>query len=58
MTTSRETELSKGLANLQRLRSEATSVPPVGVGGVADDAADEIRRLRAHISLLESGLGR
>ena len=38
---SRETELSEGLANLQRLRSEATSVapvPPVAVGGVADAA--------------------
>ena len=41
---SRETKLSEGLANLQRLCSEATSVapvPPVGVGRVAD-AADEI----------------
>ena len=54
---SRETQLSEELANLQRLRSEATSaapVPPVGVGVVAD-SAEEIRRLRAHISLLESG---
>ena len=51
----RETELSEGLANLQRLRSEATSaVPSPPVGGVADPA-EEIRRLRAHIALLESG---
>ena len=51
----RETELSEGLANLQRSRSEATSAVPVPpVGGVAD-AAEEIRRLRAHIALLESG---
>ena len=51
----RETELSEGLANLQRLRSEATSaVPFPPVGGVADPPK-EIRRLRAHIALLESG---
>ena len=39
----RETELSEGLANLQRLRSEATSaapVPPVGVCGVADAGSE------------------
>ena len=51
---SRETELSEGLANLQR--PEATSVapvPPVGVGGVGRCRRDP--RLRAHISLLESG---
>ena len=38
----RETELSEGLANLQRLRSEATSaVPSPPVGGVADPAEAE-----------------
>ena len=45
----RETELSEGLANLQHLRTEATSaarVPPVGVCGVAD-ATEEIRMLKA-----------
>ena len=51
---SRETELSEGLANLQRLRSEATSappVPPVGVGGVAD-AAEEIPKAESpHFSV-------
>ena len=47
----------RGAGEFATVRSEATSiapVPPVGFGGVAD-AADEIRRLRAHISLLESG---
>ena len=44
----------RGLANLQRLRSEASSAPPVplvGVGGVAD-AAEEIPKAESpHFSV-------